>query len=105
MFNYEKYCHDVIDTSEKLLKKVTQITIETEQSFAVNSKTYKVRRSSKSPQHYLPDDAGRRSATPKHEPTWKSTSSSKGAFYFEGEFLISHQYNMEITERQQCEIS
>ena len=42
MFNYEKYCHDVIDTSEKLLKKVTQITIETEQSFAVNSKTYKV---------------------------------------------------------------
>lgn len=42
MFNYESYCRDVIDTSEKLLNKVKQITIETEQSFTVNSKTYKV---------------------------------------------------------------
>ena len=65
----------------------------------------KVRRSSKSPQHYVPDGSGSRSSTPKHEPGWKTICSSKGAFYFEGEFLISHQYNLDILARQRCEIS
>ena len=64
-----------------------------------------MRRSSKSPQHHLPDESGRRSVTPKHETSWKSSCSSKGAFYFEGEFLISHQYNLEITNPQRTEIS
>ena len=44
MFDYETYCRDVISTSEKLLNKVKQITIETEHNFILNSKTYKVRR-------------------------------------------------------------
>ena len=44
MFDYETYCRDVISTSEKLLNKVKQITIETEHNFILNSKTYKVSR-------------------------------------------------------------
>ena len=44
LFNYEKYCKDVIGTSSTLLSKVKQIAIETEQNYAVNSRTYKVRR-------------------------------------------------------------
>merc|ERR1712223_335579 len=51
------------------------------------------------------NSAGRKSATPKHEQTWKTKCSSKGAFYFEGEFLISHQYNLDILNSQNCEIS
>ena len=43
MFNYEAYCRDVLSTSEKLLNKVKQITIDTEHNYIVNSKTYKVR--------------------------------------------------------------
>ena len=42
MFDYETYCRDVMNTSEKLLTKVKQITVETEHNFEVNSKTYKV---------------------------------------------------------------
>ena len=44
MFDYETYCGDVISTSEQLLNKVKQITIETEHNFILNSKTYKVSR-------------------------------------------------------------
>ena len=43
MFDYEAYCRDVLSTSEKLLNKVKQITIDTEHNYIVNSKTYKVR--------------------------------------------------------------
>ena len=43
MFDYETYCRDVISTSEKLLNKVKQITIDTEHNYIVNSKTYKVK--------------------------------------------------------------
>ena len=42
MFDYETYCRDVLSTSEKLLDKVKQITIDTEHNYIVNSKTYKV---------------------------------------------------------------
>ena len=42
MFDYVTYCRDVMNTSEKLLNKVKQITVETEHNFEVNSKTYKV---------------------------------------------------------------
>ena len=42
MFDYETYCRDVMNTSEKLVNKVKQITVETEHNFEVNSKTYKV---------------------------------------------------------------
>ena len=42
MFDYETYCGDVISTSEQLLNKVKQITVETEHNFILNSKTYKV---------------------------------------------------------------
>ena len=42
MFDYEAYCRDVLSTSEKLLNKVKQITIDTEHNYVVNSKTYKV---------------------------------------------------------------
>ena len=42
MFDYEAYCRDVINTSEKLLNKVKQITVETQHNFTLNSKTYKV---------------------------------------------------------------
>lgn len=42
MFDYEAYCRDVLSTSEKLLDKVKQITIDTEHNYIVNSKTYKV---------------------------------------------------------------
>ena len=82
---------------------------------------FQVRRGNKSPQHFSPkhfspqqlqnqmaspvNSSGRNSATPKHEPTWKTKCSSKGAFYFEGEFLISHQYNLDISNSQNCEIS
>ena len=44
LFNYEIYCKDVIGTSSTLLGKVKQIAIETEQNYAVNSRTYKVSR-------------------------------------------------------------
>merc|ERR1712223_794053 len=81
LFNYEAYCRDVLSTSEKLLNKVKQITVDTEHIYIVNSKTYKVRRGNKSPQHFSPqqmqkqtaspvNSPGRISATPKHEPTW-----------------------------------
>ena len=46
MFDYEAYCRDVISTSEKLLDKVKQITIDTEHNYIVNSKTYKVKSTS-----------------------------------------------------------
>ena len=44
MFDYETYCRDVISTSQQLLNKVKQITIETEHNFILNSKTYKASR-------------------------------------------------------------
>ena len=36
---------------------------------------------------------------------WKSSTCSKGAFYFEGDSLISHQYNLELQQRQRVQIS
>ena len=154
MFDYEAYCRDVISTSEKLLDKVKQITIDTEHNYIVNSKTYKVqtipiksvwqgifcklqtltkpknvlhslifqvRRGSKSPQHFSPqhlspqqrqqhitrcnNSPGLKSTSPHHEPVWKTKCISKGAFYLESEFLISHQYNLDISNGQNCEIS
>ena len=80
----------------------------------VHSKTslLKVRRASKSPQKTIPEVSARKelsSEPPPQEkpqkPSWQTFAASKGAFYFEGESLISHQYNMDVTEKQMFEIS
>ena len=42
LYNYERYCKDVVGTSSTLLSKVKHIACETEQNYTVNSRTYKV---------------------------------------------------------------
>ena len=50
MFFYKKYCQDIIDTNEKLADMALEKLKKDEEEFMVNSKTYKVRRKSSSPE-------------------------------------------------------
>ena len=57
-----------------------------EDSAEVNSKTFKVKRKV----------SGVGSPLKAAQRTWATTQSMKGAFYFEGESIISHQYNLDV---------
>ena len=95
-FNYVTFLKESIKTSNALMQQVKDIVTENEQNFVVNSKTYTKERK-KSPQ--------KRQSKEEHQPVWKTQVFSKGAFFFEAESLISHQYNLEIQLRQRVEIS
>ena len=99
LFNYIAFSDDVKNTSDRLVRQVKVLAAEAERDFAVNSKTYKVRRKSASPKN--PSIS---STTEPKKADLKVTKTSKGAFFFEGESLISHQFNLEVTDRQKIEI-
>jgi len=126
-FNYSLFLDATMKTRDALLKQVKAITADNENNFAINSKTYtKVRRKSSSPQKHQTKStlttttelvatgsdsiAGKTVTTATAAittvgPEWKTSVFSKGAFFFEGESLISHQFNLEIQQRQRVQIS
>lgn len=79
--DYKAFVADVFETSAKLAEVLKNNAITEEQNLIVNSNTYKVKRKASSPSHKI---------------TWNSQGKVKGAFYFEGENIIGHQYNLVV---------
>ena len=76
-FDYEKFVAKVMETSSALSKLSIAEVSEKEDNFALNSKTYRVK---KSPE----------------KRKWKSMAKSKGSFYFEGDAIICHQFTLSV---------
>ena len=91
------------------------------QDFSVNSQTYKVRRKTASPVKSQGEATSASSlaaktassmsvlTTPtsstKAEVAWGTELQSKGAFYFEGDTLISHQYQVSVPVSGPCRLA
>ena len=84
-FNYVAFCNDVFKTSSDLMELAKERAAKADDNVEVNSKTFKVKRKV---------SAG--SPLKAQSVTWASTQTVRGAFYFEGESIISHQYNLDI---------
>ena len=105
-FYYPKFCEAVIDTKEKLATLAIEKIQKDEEEFSVNSKTYKVKRKSCSPEkgRSVSNSPTKSLPAPSAE-TWKKTVRSKGCFYFENKNIISHQYTLNIKQKSQCLIT
>jgi len=120
-FFYKKFCDSVIETSERLGSLALEKLQKEEEDFMVNSKTYKIKRKTASPEKTLngvktpsrPASASRKSSTsdsPRNlnnqsrrssvdtRQPWNCHIRSKGSFFFENENIISHQYALTATK-------
>ena len=120
-FFYKKFCESVIETSERLGSLALEKLQKEEEDFMVNSKTYKIKRKTASPEKTMngvktpsrPASASRKSSTsdsPRNlnnqsrrnsvdtRQPWSSHIRSKGSFFFENENIISHQYALTATK-------
>jgi len=113
-FFYRKFCQSVIETSERLGALALDKLQKEEEDFMVNSKTYKVKRKTASPEKSssgIKTPARAASATRKTSTSespklsnnnrrnseelrtpWNCHIRSKGSFFFENDNIISHQY-------------
>ncbi len=98
MFDYIAFCGDVFKTSADLIDLAKQRAATAEESLELNSKTYKVKRKASGAQADAAAAAAKISAL-------VSSVTTNGAFYFEGDSIISHQYNMEVAVDGAHEIS
>ena len=84
-FDYVAFCNDVFKTSSDLMELAKEKAAMADDDAEVNSKTFKVKRKVSGGS---PLKAAQR--------MWATTHNMKGAFYFEGESIISHQYNLDV---------
>jgi len=113
-FFYKKFCQSVIETGERLGTLALEKLTKEEEDFMVNSKTYKIKRKTASPEKASNRlKTPTRSASASRKPStsesprnlnnnrrnsedsrtpWNSHIRSKGSFFFENENIISHQY-------------
>ena len=111
-FYYQKFCEAVLDTRDKLATLAVEKLHKDEEELSVNSKTYKVKRKSCSP------EKGRSQANSptksvsntlveetKTSEDWKKTLKSKGSFYFENNNIISHHYIFNVKTKSRHQIS
>ena len=115
-FYYQKFCEAVLDTREKLANLAVEKLQKDEEEFLVNSKTYKVKRKSSSPEkgrsvansptksvsNTLLEENKSRVSSPE---TWRKTLKSKGCFYFENNNIISHHYIFNVKTKSRHQIS
>ena len=85
-FDYVAFCSDVFKTSSDLMALAKERAAKTDDDAEVNSKTFRVKRKV----------SGGMSPLKAAQRTWATTRSMKGAFYFEGDSIISHQYNLDV---------
>ena len=126
-FYYKKFCNEVLETSNKLASLALDKLKRDEDELQVNSKTYKVRRKTGSPNKSIsnsplksncnspqksiesPTKSVSQSISNSYDivtsPTWVSNVKSKGCFYFENENIISHQYSLTVKKRCYHKIS
>ena len=127
-FMYRKFCSDVIVTSKKLSNLALEQLQKDEDEFMVNSKTYKVRRKTASPDKSLSSSPAKSLSSPTKSVVSSSSNKcdsedvvtstptptptnlnchlkSKGCFYFENETIISHQYSLTVKSRAPHRIS
>ena len=125
-FMYRKFCSDVIETSKKLSNLALEQLQKDEDEFMVNSKTYKVRRKTASPDKSLSSSPAKSLSSPTKSVVSSSSNKcdsedvvtptptptnlnchlkSKGCFYFENETIISHQYSLTVKSRAPHRIS
>ena len=115
-FYYQKFCEAVLDTREKLANLAVEKLQKDEEEFLVNSKTYKVKRKSSSPEkgrslansptksvsNTLLEENKSRVSSPE---AWSKTLKSKGCFYFENNNIISHHYIFNVKTKSRHQIS
>ena len=107
----------IFDTSLKLADLALDKLQKEEDEFLVNSKTYKVKRKTASPNKSLSNSPTKSQAiesptrspiktkSPQHvstenvSQTWNCHLQSKGCFYFENDNIISHQYSLMVRKK------
>ena len=117
-FYYPKFCEAVLDTREKLANLAVEKLEKDEEEFLVNSKTYKVKRKSCSPEkgRSLANsptksvsntllEEGKTSVSVSSCEDWNKTLKSKGCFYFENKSIISHHYLLNVKTKARHQIS
>ena len=119
-FYYPKFCEAVLDTRDKLANLSVEKLQKDEEEFLVNSKTYKVKRKSSSPEkgRSVANSPTKSVSTPQQEETrtstsvvvssggdWTRTLKSKGCFYFENNNIISHHYILNVKTKSRHQIS
>jgi len=133
-FFYRKFCHDIIETKDKLANIALEKLQKDEEEFMVNSKTYKVRRKTASPtksssssptksfshspakyQSLIPapnkslSESPTKSLSPSSDDVvtpsnWTCNLKSKGCFYFENDNIISHQFALIVKKKSKHKI-
>ena len=86
-FDYVAFCRQIVATTNELARLAVERARKIEEHQALNSKTYKVAK--KSPK----------------KSKWSEVSRSKGAFYFEADNVISHQFVFRVAESGRFEIA
>ena len=117
-FYYQKFCEAVLDTRDKLANLAIEKLQKDEEEFLVNSKTYKVKRKSCSPEkgRSLASSPTKSASAVLMEETktsvslsscedWSKTLKSKGSFYFENNNIISHHYTFVVKTKSRHQIS
>ena len=119
-FYYQKFCEAVLDTRDKLANLSVEKLQKDEEEFLVNSKTYKVKRKSSSPEkgRSVANSPTKSVSTPQQEEPrtstsvsvssggdWTRTLKSKGCFYFEANNIISHHYILNVKTKSRHQIS
>ena len=105
-FYYHKFCEAVTDTKEKVANLAIEKIQKDEEEFSLNSKTYKVKRKTCSPEKGRSvSNSPTKPVTKGSGENWKKTLKSKGCFYFENKNIISHQYVLNVTEKSRHDIS
>jgi Ca2+-binding EF-hand superfamily protein len=94
-FDYVAFCNDVFKTSADLIELSKLKVASADDNLEVNSSTYKVNRKASVGTSPLKEQ----------QRTWSAKKTMYGAFYFEGEVIISHQYNLEVAADGVHEIS
>ena len=133
-FFYRKFCHDIIETKDKLADLALEKLQKDEEELMVNSKTYKVKRKTASPTKSLSDSPSKsfsnsplkyqshlpspnksrlesptKSLSPSSDDVvtpinWSCNLKSKGCFYFENDSIISHQFALIVKKKSQHKI-
>ena len=111
-FYYQKYCHDIIETSKKLENLAIEKVQQQDEEYQMNSKTYKVKRKTASPTKSVSSLAQRSPTksltsssshkcdsdgviTP-HVTTLGHSTQARGSFYLEQDSVISHQFSLMV---------
>eukprot|EP00095_Tigriopus_kingsejongensis_P005018 maker-scaffold139_size317827-snap-gene-1.26 protein:Tk05018 transcript:maker-scaffold139_size317827-snap-gene-1.26-mRNA-1 annotation:"ef-hand calcium-binding domain-containing protein 7-like isoform x1" len=81
--DYRTLVGEVFETSAHLAAELKRQAIEEDQRMVVNSGTYKVKR---------------KVSSPVRKVAWNAMTKVRGAFYFEGDNIIAHQFNFQVEE-------